>query len=57
MESFKQYVESLPPPGMDQWIDANKQSFINQHGDEYHTFLMSAAWSLYRKIYQGLDMQ
>ena len=47
------YIESFAPPGMDSWIEQNKDSFIAQHGpDEYEAFLMSAAWTLYRRIYR-----
>lgn len=53
---FKQYVESLPPPGMDQWIQDNRAEFYAKHGDEYEAFLMSAAWTLYRRIYRDPEV-
>lgn len=53
MQTLREYIESCPPPGMDSWIDTNRQAFIDQHGlDEYRTFLLSAAWTLYRRIYR-----
>lgn len=47
------YIESFAPPGMDSWIDNNRETFIAQHGpNEYEAFLLSAAWTMYRRIYR-----
>jgi len=57
METFLEYVEGQCPPGMDQWVASNKQAFVDQYGmDEYQIFLMSAAWSLYKKIYRNSEV-
>jgi hypothetical protein len=56
METFLEYVEAQCPPGMDQWVASNKQAFMDTHGEQYQAFLMSAAWSLYRKIYRNSEV-
>jgi hypothetical protein len=42
---------------MDQWVASNKQAFVDQHGDEHQAFLLSAAWSLYKKIYRNPEVE
>lgn len=56
METLLEYIDAQCPPGMDQWVASNRQAFIDTHGDEYQIFLMSAAWSLYKKIYRNDDV-
>jgi hypothetical protein len=56
METFLEYIGGQTPPGMDQWVASNKQAFVDQHGDEHQAFLLSAAWSLYKKIYRDPEV-
>lgn len=51
------YIESFMPPGMELWCDTNRQFFIDAHGpDDYEPFMLSAAWTLYRRIYRNPEM-
>lgn len=56
MQTFKEWVEQTPPPGMDQWVKDNEPAFIANHGEDYKAHLMSAAWTIYRRIYRDPEV-
>lgn len=51
MKTFIEFLAESCPPGMEQWCADNAQAFQDQHGSEWQTFLLSAAWTIYRRAY------
>lgn len=48
MISFKSYIKlnEVAPPGMEDWIKANKEEFKKQYGSKWEEVLYATAWKM-----------
>ena len=51
MKTFSEYLAESCPPGMEQWCSENEQAFKDQHGADWQMYLLSTAWTIYRRAY------
>lgn len=54
MKTFKEYLQealiaekSPPSKEAEDWIEANKEEFKKQYGDDYESVLYAKAWKLF----------
>lgn len=48
MKTFKEFLSESTPPGMEDWVQSNKERFKYRYGSKWQERLYATAWSKYK---------
>lgn len=51
MKSLAEFLAESVPPGLEKWCQDNEAAFKKAHGDQWEAFLLSTAWTMYKRAY------